>query len=312
MARAFADLVDELLADVRGAVAADLELEAQSFAMAMLWASETPREDAERVVDTLAGVGEPEAAAILRAWTLMGPPVLRERAGEFTTSRDGVAGDVGEFTVESAWRATGPAMVADVVWFARPGGRAQSFFLASAPDHFGAALLGGGMSADADPGELEERLGRLSGALEIGAFEPVEVASVVDRMRRGSATNRALFADVSVALAMGFDIAAYALTGDIDAIEGPGWDDDGEDDDQRANFLMRVLLRATEDGVDATDPGALAAWREAFQDLSPREQLKALGLPAIGSVDDPPPKARTDAKRKAKRKQARKARKRNR
>jgi hypothetical protein len=310
--RPFSELVDSLLADVRGASAADLELEAQSFAMAMVWASEAPREDAEQVVDTLAGLGEPEAAAILRTWTLMGPPVLRERAAEFTTMRDGVAGEVGEFTVESAWRATGTTVVADVVWFSRPGGRAQSFFLATAPDTYGAALLGGGMSGDSDADGLGERLERLSEALEVGAFEAVEPASVVERMQHGSATNRALFADVSVALAMGFDIAAYALTGSADEIEGPGWDDDEEDDDQRANFLLRVLVRAGQDGIDTTDPDALAAWREEFQDLSPREQLKALGLPAIGSVDDPAPKPRADAKRKAKRKQQRKARKRNR
>lgn len=311
MPRPFADLVDGLLADVRDQPASAVELEAMSFAMALVWASETPREEAEHVVDTLAGTPEPAAAAVLRAFELLGPPVVREKAAEFTFRGDAAA-EIGEFTVVSAWRATGDAIVADVVWFERPGGRAQSFFLATAPDSLGAALLGGGMSGDAEPDGLQDRLDRLSTALEVGEFTQIEPADVVDRMTRGAATNRALAAEVSVALAMGFDIATHALTGSVESIEGPDWVDDDEDDDQRANFLLRVLARASEEGVDLTDPARLEEWREAFGELSPRQQLKALGLPAIGSVDDPPPKAKADARRKAKRKQQRKARKRNR
>jgi len=133
-------------------------------------------------------------------------------------------------------------------------------------------------------------------------------------MKRGAATNRALMSEVSVTLAMGLDIGAHALGGSVDAIEGVDWtQDDSEDDDERAAFLLRVLERAVDDGVDATDPDALAAWRLDFAELSPREQLRALGLPPIPSKDDPQRRRRAaDARRRARRKAQRRARKRNR
>jgi hypothetical protein len=311
--RPFADLVDDLLRDVRRAPVADLELEALSFAMALVWASEEPRREAAEAVDVLAGRAEPAAAAVLRTFALIAPPVVREAAATVPLDRSGPAGDVGSFDVQSAWRAVGPGLVAHVVWFARPGGRAQSFFLVTASDDLGAALLGGGMSGDSDPGGLEARLAQITGALDVGEFTQVEPGEVLDRLGRGARTNRALMAEVSVGLAMGIDLAAHALAGDVDAVPGVDWtQDDGEDDDERASFLMRVLSRALEDGVDPADPDALAAWRETFSALSPREQLKRLGLPSVASADDPVPGRRSDSDRRAKRKAARRARKRNR
>jgi hypothetical protein len=312
--RPFADLVDDLLRDVRRAPIADLELEAVSFAMALVWAAERPRDEAQGVVGRLSSTADPDAQATLRALQLLAPPVVREAAGRVPVDLSGRAADVGRFDVESAWRAVRPGLVADVVWFARPGGRAQSLFLVTASDDLGAALVGGGMSGDSDPGGLEERLARLSGALDVGDFGPVGAAEVFERMKRGAATNRALMSEVSVTLAMGLDIGAHALGGSVDAIEGVDWtQDDSEDDDERAAFLLRVLERAVDDGVDATDPDALAAWRLDFAELSPREQLRALGLPPIPSKDDPQRRRRAaDARRRARRKAQRRARKRNR
>jgi hypothetical protein len=310
--RSFADLVDDLLADVRRAPVADLELEALSFAMALVWASVTPREDAQAVVDRLSASADPAAAAALRALALLGPPVLRQAAAGVPVDLSDRAGDVGRFDVVSAHRAVGPGLVAHVVWLSRPGGRAQSFFLISAADDLGAALLGGGMSGDSDPDGLEARLAQVAGALDVGEFRAVEPDEVLARLRRGATTNRALMAEVSVSLAMGIDLIAHALAGDVEAVPSLDWaEDDQEDDDARAAFLMRVLARALEDGVDPNDAEALAAWRDTFGALSPREQLRALGLPAA-QAGPPHAEKRSDAGRRSKRKAARKARKRNR
>jgi len=315
--RSFTELAGDLVADVRRAPdAATAELEALGFAMAFEAAAEDPGAEAGEVAAALAGRRDPHADAALRALALFARGPLRDAAAahEVDVSR-APARDIGAAAAEGAWRLEARDVVAHVAWLARPAGTPQSFVLVTGADGRGAPLLGGGLTTARQGQSEDERLAEVMSALGAGDLAPVAPEALVEHLARGARTNAALLVEVSLTLAMGARVAAHALAGAADAVPDLAWSADETDtDDDRAGFVERLLARAAHDGVDATDPDALAAWFAAFQQRRPREQLKLLGLPGVASGEDQEAarRVRGGDPRRARRKAARRARRRNR
>jgi hypothetical protein len=305
--RPFPELVDDLVADVRRAPdVREAEMEALGFAMGFEAVVEDQAAEAPLVVDALrVREEENEAGAALRAIALYGRGPLRDEAAG-VEPRGSRAADVGRFDVAGVWRAASPEVTAHFTWLGRPGGVHQSFVVVTGPDLLGAPLLGGGMSNVPADEDVDQWLAAVVGALGTAAPEEAPADELLDRLRRGAATNDAVLVEVSASLAMGARLAAHALAGAADAIPPLEWPaEEAETDDDRAAYVQRVLVRAVEEGVDPSDTDALAAWFADFQDRAPGRQLRGLGVRA-------PKPPRADAKRRAKRRAAKQARRRNR
>lgn len=326
MATRFADLVPELVADLRRSPdPASVELEALGFAMTLERMAEQPGIEAAEVVAALRGEGSVESLGALRVFGLYGGPVVRSAAAVASAELpDDLA--VGTLAPAGVWRAESPDVAVHLAWLSRPGPWPdQSFTLVTGPDRFGAPLLGGGMGTAPEDEDAAAWRDAMVAALGTGA--PVEVpgSDLLDRLARGAGTNAAAVVEVSAALAMGARIASVALGGG--GVDDPAvalaWSlDETESDDERASYLQRLLLAAVADGVDPDDRLALASWTAELQQRRPREQLRRLGLAGGGDLPeggpDGPPAARARpgggdaAAKRAKRKAQRKARKRNR
>jgi hypothetical protein len=304
--RPFPELVDDLVADVaRAPDVREAEMEALGFAMGFESVVADQHDEAPAVVEALAGRDGDAAGAALRAIALFGRGPLRDAAAGIE-ARGALATDVGRFDVAGVWRAAAPEVAAHFAWLARPGGVHQSFVVVTGPDLLGAPLLGGGMSNVPAEEDVDAWLAAVVQALGTGAPEEAPAEELLDRLRRGAATNGAVLVEASAALAMGARLAAHALAGDAAAVPPITWAaDEGETDDDRAAYVQRVLVRAVEEGVDPSDRDALAAWFADFQDRAPARQLRGLGVRA-------PRPPRGDPKRRAKRRAAKQARRRNR
>ena len=311
MARPFADLAGELVADCRRApTVGERELEALGFAMAFEAAAEDPEAEARAVVDALAAMDGPHAAGALRAFALFARGPLRDAAEASGARADGV----GEFEVGGAWQAGSPEVRVHMAWLARPDESRQAFVAVTGAPELGSPLLGGGMSMVPQGEGVVQWLDAMVASLGTSPPESVEPDAIVAALRRGAQTNAAVLVESSLTLAMGARLAAHALAGAAGAVPPlPFVADEAESDDDRAAYVQRLLLRAAEEGTDPADTEALGAWFSTFQARRPAEQLRRLGLPALpGDGQTPAPRRQRPPDRRTKRKAARKARRRNR
>ena len=280
---AFAELVGDLVADVRARrTPATLELEALGFAMAFEPPPSDPTAEARRSRTRWRATATRTPTRRCARWrssagALRAPPrrpgALRRRAGAASArSRRGCLALERTTIVATSRGSSGR----------RP---AQSFLLVTAADERGAALLGGGLSA-----LHAVRLGRTSGSpSSCRRWARATGARRAGRAGRAPAARRAdeppCSSRSSMALAMGARRRRARAGRRRPTRRGLG----GRRRDRERRRPRESSARARPRYARRRRPGdadALAAWLEAFQGRSPREQLKLARPAGVASGDE--------------------------